>query len=230
MTAAITNFFHTVFGDNVWLATILIAIIPLIELKGAIPFAMSVAFWGERALNAWSALAFAYLGSIIIVPLLALIFRPIYHWLKTKKFFNRIMDFLVGGVATKSDQMAADPTVQAKSTTRRLWLKIMAVAVFVAFPVPLTGVWTGTCFAVLLGLNFWQTCVTVMVGNAVCGLIVAGVCSVFPQATNILLYVFLALVLVAVLVKVIMHIIKQKRTATVAPTGTVTGGEPTVKE
>lgn len=215
MTAAITEFFHTVFGDNVWLATILIAIIPLIELKGAIPFAMSAAFWGERALNAWAALAYAYLGSIIIVPILALIFRPLYRWLQTKKFFNKIMDFLVGGVVTKSDQMAADPTVQAKSATRRLWLKIVAVAVFVAFPVPLTGVWTGTCFAVLLGLNFWQTCATVMVGNAVCGLIVAGVCSVFPSATNILLYVFLGLVLVAVIAKVIMHIIKKKRQAPV---------------
>lgn len=224
MTAAITEFFHALFGNNVWLATLLIAIIPLVELKGAIPFAMSVAFWGERALNAWVALVFAYLGSVIVVPLLALIFQPIYNWLKTKKFFNKIVDFLVGDVVLKSNQMAADPEVAAKSATRRLWTKIIAVAVFVAFPVPLTGVWTGTCFAVLLGLNFWQTCGTVMVGNAICGLIVAGVCSVFPAATNILLYVFLGLVLIAVLAKIILHMIKKKRLAT------ATTDQPVVKE
>ncbi len=224
MTAAITEFFHVLFGNNVWLATLLIAIIPLVELKGAIPFAMSVAFWGERALNAWVALVFAYLGSVIVVPLLALIFQPIYNWLKTKKFFNKIVDFLVGDVVLKSNQMAADPEVAAKSATRRLWTKIIAVAVFVAFPVPLTGVWTGTCFAVLLGLNFWQTCGTVMVGNAICGLIVAGVCSVFPAATNILLYVFLGLVLIAVLAKIILHMIKKKRLAT------ATTDQPVVKE
>lgn len=209
----IADFFHQIFGDNVVLATILIAIVPLVELKGAIPFAMSVDFWGAAALDLWQAFLFAFLGSIIIVPILALVFRPIYDWLKTKKFFKMILDFLVGDVANKSTKVNAD--AGQKSQAGRLWLKIVAVALFVAFPVPLTGVWTGTCFAVLLGLNFGLACVTVILGNAVCGLIVTLVCSVFPEATNILLYVFLALVLIAVVVKVIMHVKRKRRLATV---------------
>lgn len=209
----IADFFHQIFGDNVVLATILIAIVPLVELKGAIPFAMSADFWGTAALNLWQAFLFAFLGSIIIVPILALVFRPIYEWLKTKKFFKVILDFLVGDVANKSTKVNAD--AGQKSDAGRLWLKIMAVALFVAFPVPLTGVWTGTCFAVLLGLNFGLACVTVILGNAVCGLIVTLVCSVFPEATNILLYVFLALVIIAVVVKVIMHVYRKRRLATV---------------
>ena len=53
MTEIISQFFVNVFGDNAWLATFLIAIIPLIELKGAIPFGMSVSFWAEIALSPW---------------------------------------------------------------------------------------------------------------------------------------------------------------------------------
>ena len=82
---------------------------------------------------------------------------------------------------------------------------------FVAFPVPLTGVWTGTCLAVLMGLNFWQTLLTVIIGNLICGLIVTFICLIFPQATTILLIVFLGLIVLALIVKIILHIIKNKK-------------------
>lgn len=209
MTAAITDFFHTVFGDNVALATVLIAIMPLIELKGAIPFGMSTAFWQAKALTAWQAFVCAFLGSIIIVPILALCFRPVYDWLKTKKFFNRVVDFLVGDVVKRSQTVDAQTT--AEPTRKTFWLKVLAVVLFVAFPVPLTGVWTGTCFAVLLGLDFWQTCATVILGNAICGLIVTMICAVFPSASNYFLYAFLAIMLIAVVVKVILHFTRRKK-------------------
>ena len=209
MTAAITDFFQTLFGDNVVLATILIAVIPLIELKGAIPFGMSTAFWQEQALAAAPAFGCAFLGSVLVVPVLALVFRPIYRWMQTKKFFNKIADFLVGDVVKRSQ--AVDQQTAAAPSRKSFWLKVSAIILFVAFPVPLTGVWTGTCFAVLLGLNFWQTCASVMVGNAICGLIVTFVCAVFPGASCYFLYGFLAIMLVAVVVKVILHLSRRQK-------------------
>ncbi len=204
----ITNFFHNVFGTNAILATILIAIIPLIELKGAIPFAMDKALWGEHALGSMEAFLYAFLGSIIVVPILALIFKPIYNYIKDKKFFRAIANFLVGDAQKKSEE--TELKTQEKSKTKAIIIKCFIVFLFVAFPVPLTGVWTGTCLAVLMGLNFWQTCLSVIVGNAVCGLIVAFICMLFPSATNIILIVFLGLILVALIVKIIMHILKKK--------------------
>lgn len=203
-----------IFGSNSVLATILVAMLPLVELKGAIPLGVSP-IWGEAALNTWQAFAWALLGSSLVVPVIALLFRPIYDWLKTKKFFQVIVDFIVGDVARRSDQLNAE--TKTKSVTRGLWLKIVTIFLFVAFPVPLTGVWTGTCFAVLLGLNFWVTCVTVILGNALCGVIVTFVCQVFPQITDILLVVFLVLIAVAVITKVILHVTKKRR-ATVSGT------------
>jgi len=206
---AITNFFHDLFGGNVVLATIIIAIVPLIELKGAIPFGMSESLWGTAHLNSWQAFLYAFLGSIIVVPILALIFKPIYNYIKDKKFFKKIVHFFVGDIEKKSSEV--DEKSQDKTKLKRLWLKILTVVLFVAFPVPLTGVWTGTCLAVLMGLNFWQTLLTVIIGNAICGLIVAFICLIFPQATTILLIVFLGLIVLALIIKIILHIIKNKK-------------------
>lgn len=201
-----------IFGSNSILATICVAMLPLLELKGAIPLGVSAQLWGAAALNTWQAFAWALLGSSLVVPIIALLFTPIYNWLKTKKFFQKIIDFIIGDVARRSTEIKE--ANQNKSTVRVLWLKIIAIFLFVAFPVPLTGVWTGTCFAVLLGLNFWVTCATVIAGNAVCGIIVTFVCQVFPQITDILLVVFLVLIFIAVVAKIISHAIKKRRNAT----------------
>ncbi len=188
--------------------------LPLVELKGAIPLGVSSTIWGASALNTWQAFAWACLGSSLVVPIVALLFRPIYNWLKTKKFFKVIVDFVVGDVAKRSDKVNAE--AQTASARRGLWLKILTIFLFVAFPVPLTGVWTGTCFAVLLGLNFWAACATVIAGNAVCGVIVTFVCQVFPQITDILLVVFLVLIAIAVIAKAVMHVMKKRRANTAA--------------
>ena len=202
----------TFFGGNSVLGTMMIAMLPLVELKGAIPLGVSEAIWGARALSSWYAFWWALLGSSLVVPMIALLFRPIYLWLKDKKFFQKIVDFLVGDLAKRSDQIKTEN--QAKTARRTLWLKIVAVFLFVAFPVPLTGVWTGTCFAVLLGLNFWVICATVIAGNALCGVIITFVCRVFPQITDILLVIFLLLILAAVITKIVLHIINKRHAQT----------------
>ena len=192
-----------IFGGNAILETICIAMLPLVELKGAIPLGI------KAGLVEWQAFWWALLGSSLVVPIVALLFRPIYLWLKDKKFFKSIVDFLVGDLAKRSDQIQTEN--QTKSVRRALWLKIFAVFLFVAFPVPGTGVWTGTCFAVLLGLNFWVTCVTVIAGNVICGLIITFVCEIFPQLTDILIIVFLLLIVAVLLTRVIIHAVRKRR-------------------
>lgn len=191
-----------IFGGHAILETICIAMLPLVELKGAIPLGI------EAGLVEWQAFWWALLGSSLVVPIVALLFRPIYLWLKDKKFFKSIVDFLVGDLAKRSDQIQTEN--QTKSVRRALWLKIFAVFLFVAFPVPGTGVWTGTCFAVLLGLNFWVTCVTVIAGNVVCGLFITFVCKIFPQL-DILIIVFLLLIVVVLLTRAIIHAVRKRR-------------------
>ena len=205
-----------IFGGNSILGTMFLAMLPITELKVAIPMGMSESIWGTAALTSWQAFLWALLGSTIVVPIVALLFRPIYNWMKDKKFFKNIVEFLVGDIAKRSDKIKAEN--QTKTTRRTLWLKTLAVFLFVAFPVPLTGVWTGTCFAVLLGLNFWVICGTVIAGNVLCGGIVPLACNAFPQITDILLVIFLLLILAAFATKLILHIVKKRRANATAAT------------
>lgn len=204
------EFFAKIFGDNVILATVLIAMLPIVELRGAIPFGMSVSFWGEKALTATQSFLWSFLGSSLVVPILALIFIPVLNWLKGTKLFHNIAEKLENRIKTKSDKIEDDAKSDKKNRSK-FWLKAVGLFVFVAIPLPLTGVYTGTCIGVMLGFNFWQTCGIVIAGNLCAGLIMTFVCSVFPQFTNIILYVFLALVVFFVLYEVIKGLVKKNK-------------------
>jgi uncharacterized membrane protein len=215
MTEYIESFFSGVFGDNVILATILISIVPIIELKGAIPFAMSPDIWGASALSSWQAFAFALLGTSLIVFALAGLYIPIINWLKSTKFFRRLGTKLEQRVNRKSDKLATE-IEREKDKTKWHLLKIAGVFIFVALPLPFTGVWTGTCIAVALGLGYWASVGTVLVANAVAGVLIVFISSLFGSSTIVFFYIFLGVVVLialALAVRSIVIKIKVKKTA-----------------
>lgn len=222
MTEFIQEFFKSTFGDNVILATILIAVLPIIELRGAIPFGMSTQLWGNIALSNWESFLFSFLGSSLVVPILALLFIPILNWLKRTKLFRGLASKIENRIKTKSDKIeqdAIDKSVEYKENInaqkskydKKFWLKALGVLMFVAVPLPLTGVYTGTCIGVMLGLGFWWTCGTVIIGNALAGLIMTLLSTVFSGYTHIILYVFLGLVLALALFGLFKNLINKKR-------------------
>ena len=62
MTEFIGSIFASIFGVHSGIATVIISMFPLIELKGGIPVGMSVDFWGNYALNGTQAFLFALLS------------------------------------------------------------------------------------------------------------------------------------------------------------------------
>ena len=112
----------------------------------------------------------------------------------------------------KKHSESIDAKVQKEETsTKKTWLKAILIFLFVAVPLPLTGVWTGACVAVAIGLDFWQVCVSCILGNVVAGLIIMFVCSVFPQFTTIIFIIFLAIILCLILYAIIKLIINKKK-------------------
>ena len=208
MTEAISAFLSEVFNDNVVLATILISIIPLIELKGAIPFGVSEKFWGAGALNEWSAMFLSVLGGFFVTIVLSLIFKPLYNWLKDKKFFKSFLEFFTSSAKKKSEEV--DFNELDRPNTKKVWIRILAVFLFVAIPLPGTGVYTGTCLGVFCGLNFWQNICAVTIGNLVAGVIITTVCAIFPAFTDIILYIFLLIIFAFLIYKIIVHLIKKR--------------------
>ena len=174
MIEAIKNFILNIFGNNVVLATILIAIIPIIELKGAIPFAMSSAIWKGKELSLGLAFLFGVVGSSLVVPILVLIYSPIIKLLKKTKLFKKIATKIEEKVNSKKQNVENKICETGNKTkNKKTILKALGVFLFVAIPLPFTGVWTGSCLAVALGLNFFLSCFVVIIGNIVAGLIVS---------------------------------------------------------
>ena len=202
--------FAGIFGTHSAIATIIISMFPLIELKGGIPIGMSKDFWGNYALGGMESFWYALLGSCLVVPILALIFTPIINWLKKTKLFKKLGELLENKVKAHSENIQ-EKTKEEKSQTKKTLLKMLFIFGFVAIPLPLTGVWTGTCVAVAIGLKFWQTVLSVVLGNMVAGLIIMTICAVFPEFTTILLLIFLAFILIMIMWAIIKHLIQKKK-------------------
>lgn len=203
MAEFIGGIFSAIFGSWSWFATVLISMFPIIELKGAIPVGMNSKFWGENVLNGTEAFLFSLLGSCLVVPIIALIFKPIVNWLKKTKVFKKLGHFIDEKVKKHSSSIESKAQEEVKSSKKKTFIKMLGVFTFVAIPLPLTGVWTGTCIGVAIGLKFWQVCVSIIIGNIVAGLIITTVCAVFPQFTTILFLIVLAFVLLLVIYMII---------------------------
>jgi len=230
MTEFIHNIFSTVFGENVILATILIAMIPIIELRGAIPFATNTGFWGSYSLTNWSAFLWSLLGSCAIVPLLALLFMPLIKWMKSTKIFKKFANALESRIKSKASNIAGAEE-KSKRFSKTYWKKMIGVFVFVAIPLPLTGVWTGTCIALFIGLDFISTCASVMLGNVTAGLIVTLILEFFPWLNDWLFYIFLILIAIVLLFELIKHLIIKLKNKTNKPLNNSTlSNEEDIKE
>lgn len=210
MTDFIHSIFASIFNDNVILATILIAMLPVIELRGAIPFATNPGFWGAAAMNQWQAFGWSLLGSSAIVPIVALIFLPLINWLKKIKLFSKIANWFENRIKSKTTNIE-NSEEKSKLFSPSYWKKMLAIFVFVAIPLPLTGVWTGTCIAVFIGLDYISTCLSVIAGNIVAGLIITLILEFFPWLNGWLFYIFLILVAVFVIYELVKYFIKKKR-------------------
>ena len=138
--------------------------IPIVELRGAIPFGAAKSFWGENALSLWESFAYSVLGSTLVCVILTFLFWPILKWLKHTKLFNKLAGFIERKLHKNSESI--DKKADAEKNEKRVWLiKFLGVFMFVAVPLPLTGVWTGTCLALFIGLSKKDTMISVISGG-----------------------------------------------------------------
>ena len=126
MTEFLQSLFASIFNNNVILATFLIATLPIIELRGAIPFATNPGFWGEYALTNWSAFAWSLLGSSAVVPILALVFLPLINWLKATKIFKKLATAIENKIKSKTTKIES-AEIKNKRFSKGYWKKMLAV-------------------------------------------------------------------------------------------------------
>ncbi len=200
MAESIQNGIVDMFGGNPLLATFIVALLPIFELRGAIPFGMSMQVWGANALSAMQAFLISFLATTLIIPIVALIFIPLLKYLKSTKTFKKISEKLFDHFNKKANSVN-------KNNSNSKWLKVLGVMGFVAVPLPLTGVYTGTVIAVLIGLNFYETLLACTVGNLIAGIVITLLSTVLKDKSIYLLLAFLAILVLTIVVSIIKKII-----------------------
>lgn len=136
------------------LTVLLTAALPIIELRGAIPVGMGL------GLSATHATIISLIGSMIPVPIILFTIRPILNYLKKTKMFNKLVDKLTDKSLNKSGN------IQKYGA----W----GLLVFVAIPLPGTGVWSASLIASLLDMRFKWAFPAILVGNIIAAIIVMG--------------------------------------------------------
>lgn len=114
--------------------TFLISMVPVIELRGAIPVAV------ERGLNYWIALPVCIIGNLLPVPFIILFIRKIFALMR--KWFPRL-----DGLITRLEKRAEKKSEALKKST--FW----GLFILVAIPLPGTGAWTGALVAAMLDMR-----------------------------------------------------------------------------
>lgn len=151
-----------------YIIAFLISMVPIIELRGAVPIAIA------SNINPWVALILCVVGNMLPVPIIYFFARKFLIWGAKQKYIGKICDFfLVKG------EKAGKKLVSA---TGRYGL-FVALLLFVGIPVPGTGAWTGTLAASFLDMGFKSTVLSVCLGVILAGIIMAvtsvGVFSLF---------------------------------------------------
>lgn len=135
------------------LAVFIISMLPIVELRGALPVA--IVTWGMP----WpSALTVAIIGNLLPVPFILLFLEVVTRWLRKWTIFDRFLIWLFERTRRRS---------RIIERYQRIGLVL-----FVAIPLPFTGAWTGSLAAVLLGLKFKAAFLSIVIGVFIAGVIV----------------------------------------------------------
>ena len=148
--------------------TVCIAMLPVSELRGAIPWALAPQPLGGGM--SWpQAYVLAVLGNFIPVVPLLLFLGPASNWLRRYQLFERFFQWLFARTRRRGRVVER--------------YEALGLILFVAIPLPVTGAWTGTVAAFIFGVRFWYALPAVIAGILIAGCVVTmaslGLISIF---------------------------------------------------
>ena len=148
-----------------YLATLIISMIPVIELRGAIPIGVSL------GLSHAEAMGISIIGNMLPVPFIILFIRPIFRWMTKKS----------GKLARLAEKL--------ETKAEGKWDKIhryqfFALTIFVAIPLPGTGAWSGALIAAVMTMRLRNALPSILLGVLIAGILVSGITYGFTSIFN----------------------------------------------
>jgi uncharacterized membrane protein len=137
------------------LKTLIVAMSPIVELRGSIPLAIAI-----YNLPPWSAYVFSVIGNIIPVVLILWLLEKVSGFLSNRSaFFKKFFTWLF------------ERTRRRHERKFQRW-QSMALVVLVAIPLPFTGAWTGSLAAFVFGISAKKAFPLISLGVLIAGIIV----------------------------------------------------------
>ena len=170
----------------------LISMVPIVELRGAIPIAESL------NLNIFIYYPLAIVGNMLPVPFIFLFARKVLEWGKAKKIIGKFFTWCLEK-GEKGGQ-------KLKKTAGNTGI-FFALLLFVGIPLPGTGAWTGTLAASFLDLDFKTSIIAVSLGVLLAGIIM----SLGSKIVSILGWPGLIAIIAVILIAIIISIILKKK-------------------
>lgn len=152
MGEIIKEFFLEIVGKE--LCVFFCSMLPVIELRGAIPMAFAL------GLPWWQAYLISVLGNLLPVPFILLLINLVIKWMLSSKvtFFNKIANFLLKKVEKNRERIEK--------------YSFWGLFLFVAIPLPMTGAWTGSLVAAVVGVKPLKAFLSALLGVLLAGVIV----------------------------------------------------------
>lgn len=201
MLENIINFLRGVIQDDNW-SVLLLSILPMIELRGAIPIAIGM------GVQPFKALLLAAVGSsIAIIPNIVFV-KPFLVALKQSRFFKRIVDNFESDITNKTSEINR----KAEKKKFKNLAKYVAIAAFVAIPLPFTGAYTGSTLAVFLDLDLKKSFIAVTIGNIIAGSIITLLSVYFSEHLDIVIWILAVIVIFAFLVYIYRLLFRKNST------------------
>lgn len=149
MTDKIVNFILGLFGSSTVLGgkqliVFFISLMPILELRGGLLAASLL------KLNPLESYIISIVGNLLPIPFILWFIKKIINWMKTKKCFKKITNWLDEKVEKNKKSIE----------TYGFW----GLVIFVGIPLPGTGAWTGALIASLLDMNKKKTFLAILVG------------------------------------------------------------------
>ena len=145
---------QNVFGEM--LITFVVSMLPVLELRGAIPLGVSL------GLHIWPATLVSILGNMVPVPFIILFTRRVFEFLRAR---SARLERLV----TRLEQRA-----EGKWETVNKY-KLLGLVIFVAIPLPGTGAWTGALIAAVMDIRIKNAIPAIFIGVIIAAILISGI-------------------------------------------------------
>ena len=132
-----------------YVISFLISMVPLIELRGALPYALA------NGIPTLPAYIVCMVANMLPVPVIFFFARRVLEWGKDKKYIGRFFNFCL------EKGHKAGEKLKEKAGTKGLFI---ALLLFVGIPRPGPGAWTGTLAASILDMDFKSSVIAVLLG------------------------------------------------------------------